>query len=87
MHYLGAMPVAEVAESLGVSQGTVKARLSRGRAALAELLADPPESFDALRRPGPRPAPRPAPPRPRETARTAGTVGQTTIDIVGVDRG
>jgi RNA polymerase sigma-70 factor, ECF subfamily len=37
-HHLADLPVAEVAHTLGVPEGTVKARLSRGRAALAELL-------------------------------------------------
>ncbi len=32
------MPVAEAAEVLGVAEGTIKSRCSRGRAALAELL-------------------------------------------------
>ncbi len=32
------MPLAEVAQVLGVAEGTVKSRCSRGRAALAELL-------------------------------------------------
>lgn len=34
------LPVDEIARELGVPSGTVKARLSRGRAALAEQLAD-----------------------------------------------
>jgi len=34
------LPVEEIARELGVPTGTVKARLSRGRAALAERLAD-----------------------------------------------
>ena len=38
LHHLADLPVAEVAHTLGVPEGTVKARLSRGRAALAELL-------------------------------------------------
>lgn len=41
LHHLADLPVAEVAETLGVPVGTVKARLSRGRAALAALLAEP----------------------------------------------
>lgn len=41
LHHLGDLPVAEVARALGVPAGTVKARLSRGRAALAQLLDDP----------------------------------------------
>ncbi|MBM0232608.1 sigma-70 family RNA polymerase sigma factor [Micromonospora sp. STR1_7] len=41
LHYLVDLPVDEVAATLGVSAGTVKSRLSRGRQALAALLADP----------------------------------------------
>jgi RNA polymerase sigma-70 factor, ECF subfamily len=40
LHHYEGMRVDEVAEVLGVPSGTVKARLSRGRAALAALLAD-----------------------------------------------
>ncbi|GAA2594271.1 SigE family RNA polymerase sigma factor [Dactylosporangium fulvum] len=40
LHYLVDLPVEEVALTLGVSAGTVKSRLSRGRAALAALLID-----------------------------------------------
>ncbi|MFI1993188.1 RNA polymerase sigma factor [Actinoplanes sp. NPDC020271] len=35
LHYLGDMPVAEVARREGVAEGTVKAWLHRGRAAMA----------------------------------------------------
>lgn len=38
LHYLADLPVAQVAATLGVPVGTVKARLSRGRAALAVAL-------------------------------------------------
>ncbi|GAA3738929.1 SigE family RNA polymerase sigma factor [Micromonospora maritima] len=38
LYYLVGMPVAEVARATEAPVGTVKARLSRGRAALAELL-------------------------------------------------
>jgi RNA polymerase sigma-70 factor (sigma-E family) len=38
LHHLLGLPVAEVAAETGVAEGTVKARLSRGRRALAELL-------------------------------------------------
>ena len=38
LHYLVGLPVAEVAVETGVPVGTVKARLSRGRRALADLL-------------------------------------------------
>jgi RNA polymerase sigma-70 factor (sigma-E family) len=41
LHHLADLPVAEVAAILQVSEGTVKSRLSRGRAALAGLLDDP----------------------------------------------
>jgi RNA polymerase sigma-70 factor, ECF subfamily len=40
LHHIADMSVQEVAEQLGVPVGTVKARLSRGRALLAELLHD-----------------------------------------------
>jgi RNA polymerase sigma-70 factor (ECF subfamily) len=39
LHYLGDLPVAEIARIEGCPEGTVKGRLSRGRAALADLLA------------------------------------------------
>lgn len=42
LHYLADLPVGEVAETLGVAVGTVKARLSRGRTALAAALATDP---------------------------------------------
>ena len=41
LFHLGELPVAEVARIEGCPEGTVKARLSRGRATLAALLADP----------------------------------------------
>lgn len=40
LHHLADLPVAAVATQTGVPEGTVKARLSRGRAALALLLSD-----------------------------------------------
>jgi RNA polymerase sigma-70 factor (ECF subfamily) len=40
LHHLADLPVAAVAELTGVAVSTVKARLSRGQARLAELLAD-----------------------------------------------
>jgi RNA polymerase sigma-70 factor (ECF subfamily) len=39
LHHLCDLPVAAVAREVGAPEGTVKARLSRGRAALATLLA------------------------------------------------
>jgi RNA polymerase sigma factor (sigma-70 family) len=38
LHYLADLPVEEIAAVLGVPEGTVKSRLSRARAALAERL-------------------------------------------------
>lgn len=43
LYYLADLPVAEVASCLGVPVGTVKTRLSRGRAALAVLLSSSPD--------------------------------------------
>jgi RNA polymerase sigma-70 factor, ECF subfamily len=40
LHYLLDMPIQDIAASLGVPAGTVKAQLSRARAALARLLDD-----------------------------------------------
>ena len=44
LHHVADLPVAEVARTLGVPDGTVKTRLARGRAQLAELLSDREES-------------------------------------------
>jgi RNA polymerase sigma-70 factor (sigma-E family) len=38
LHYLADLPISEVAATLGVPLGTVKARLNRGRAALTAAL-------------------------------------------------
>lgn len=38
LHYFADLPIADVADTLGVSVGTVKSRLSRGRQALATAL-------------------------------------------------
>jgi RNA polymerase sigma-70 factor, ECF subfamily len=40
LHHIADLPLHDVARELGVPEGTIKARLSRGRAALAALLAD-----------------------------------------------
>lgn len=40
LHHMCDLPVAEVAAEVGAPVGTVKARLSRGRAALMSLLGD-----------------------------------------------
>lgn len=47
LHYLVDLPVDEVASTLGVSVGTVKSRLSRGRTALAAILTATGEKIDA----------------------------------------
>lgn len=44
LHHMADLPIAEVALETGVAVGTVKARLSRGRIALAQLLADSPST-------------------------------------------
>ena len=44
LHHLCDLPVKEVAAELGVPEGTIKARLSRGRTALAALLGEEPIS-------------------------------------------
>ena len=41
LHHLVDLSVEEVARETGAPVGTVKARLSRGRAALAEILREP----------------------------------------------
>lgn len=48
LHYLADLPVHEVAATLGVPVGTVKARLSRGRSALAAVIKV--EDEDEVRR-------------------------------------
>ncbi len=40
LHHIADLPVIEVAATLGVPVGTVKARLARGRSALARFLTD-----------------------------------------------
>ena len=40
LYHLGDLSVAAVAAEMGVPVGTIKARLSRGRATLATLLGD-----------------------------------------------
>jgi RNA polymerase sigma-70 factor (sigma-E family) len=40
LHYIVDLPVREIAVQLGIPEGTVKARLSRGRARLAPLVRD-----------------------------------------------
>lgn len=40
LHYLADLPIAQIAVQLGVPEGTVKARLSRGRVAMADLIKE-----------------------------------------------
>lgn len=40
LHYLADLPVVQIAAQLGVPEGTIKARLSRGRSAMAQLLGE-----------------------------------------------
>jgi RNA polymerase sigma-70 factor (ECF subfamily) len=49
LHYLADLPIHEVAAAIGSPAGTVKARLSRGRAALAVLLADNQDASEEAR--------------------------------------
>ena len=46
LHHLVDLPVREIAAQLGIPEGTVKARLSRGRARLAPLIRDSAEEVD-----------------------------------------
>jgi RNA polymerase sigma-70 factor, ECF subfamily len=48
LHHIADLTVAEVARETGTAEGTVKAHLSRGRAALAALLTDSPKPADGL---------------------------------------
>lgn len=48
LHHIADLPVQAVAAEVGAPEGTVKARLSRGRAALAALLADDPDGPTSL---------------------------------------
>lgn len=54
LHYLEDLPVAAVADRLGVRPGTVKTQLSRARARLAEVLREPAPEPDP--EPGTRPS-------------------------------
>lgn len=47
LHHLADLPVEDIARQLGVPSGTVKARLSRGRAALAAALGDADDAREA----------------------------------------
>jgi RNA polymerase sigma-70 factor (ECF subfamily) len=46
LHYLADQQVAEIAQLLGVAEGTVKSRLMRGREALAALLSEEVRNHD-----------------------------------------
>jgi len=77
LHYLGGFSVAEIATLDGVASGTVRSRLSRGRDALADLLASQ-DGYGAGR--GPRR--RPGEPPPDEDL----TPVQMTVDSTPPDR-
>lgn len=81
------MSVTEAAAVLGVAEGTIKSRCSRGRAALAQLLraAMAEQAPGQVRNPSPHrgnPAPRPHVPR-AETTRSADTAGPATTGGAG----
>jgi RNA polymerase sigma-70 factor, ECF subfamily len=65
LHHLADMSVHEVAETLGVPVGTVKARLSRGRALLADLIGDREGGRSSAEAPAAEPPRRNRAPRPR----------------------
>lgn len=46
LHHIADLPVQAVAQEVGVPEGTIKARLSRGRTALAALLTEPPHDLE-----------------------------------------
>ena len=46
LHHIADLPVHAVAQEVGVPEGTIKARLSRGRTALAALLTDQPTDLE-----------------------------------------
>ncbi|KRF12547.1 SigE family RNA polymerase sigma factor [Nocardioides sp. Soil796] len=48
LHHMCDLPIAAVAAEVGAPEGTVKARLSRGRTALAALLSDSPPDAHGL---------------------------------------
>ncbi len=74
LHHLSGMPIAQIAVIEKVAEGTIKARLSRGRRALAVLLADDPDRGD-----GAKPDPAPDPTEGRGRAR-AGHPGASDLD-------
>lgn len=49
LHHIGDLPVAEIARIEKVPEGTVKARLSRGRESLSRLLVEEPETTQEAR--------------------------------------
>jgi RNA polymerase sigma-70 factor (ECF subfamily) len=53
LHHMAGRPVSEIAAQEGVAEGTVKARLARGRAALAAHLSEGSELWDDRELAGP----------------------------------
>lgn len=49
LHHMVGRTVAQIADDEGVAAGTIKARLSRGRTALAELLGDDTEAISTTK--------------------------------------
>lgn len=79
LHHLADLPVSTVAELTGVAEGTVKARLSRGRARLAELLAEEPPPTTAQPTTAPPTTARPTTARPTRAQPTA--VEPTPLEV------
>ena len=46
LHHIADLPVHAIAREVGVAEGTIKARLSRGRTALAALMTDQPTDLE-----------------------------------------
>jgi RNA polymerase sigma-70 factor (ECF subfamily) len=99
LHHIADLSVHEVSETLGVPVGTVKARLSRGRAILADLLRDAEPGRGVSRTAGsartaesPRePAPARAAAPPRASRPTTGApvvpLPRTAADVLAATHG
>ncbi len=87
LHHIGDLSVQEVAETLGVPVGTIKARLSRGRTLLADMLREAAPTAPIPGAPATRvtPALRPAPADPLAATTTAGQMRPTVVPQRDVD--